>query len=188
MAVSWEAHWFHPGRQHLIALRFMNAMWPNGIIFHQPRFPWNKGISLTITTIWGKSVVWGRYNLTMPCGHSRTNQYPTTSWKENPAKVLQFRYSDIPFFISNLFLIIWQFHFLLAPPHKINLFKPFHFQETLPPKQKWPSFLLTYHQFPTHFSTGTSLLKGGLFWPCFGSPGLAVGFKTLWTKPSIWVA
>ena len=30
------------------------------IIFHQPRFPWNKGIALTITTIWGKSVVWGR--------------------------------------------------------------------------------------------------------------------------------
>ena len=22
-------------------------IWPNGIIFHQPRFPWNKGISLT---------------------------------------------------------------------------------------------------------------------------------------------
>ena len=27
------------------------------IIFHQPRFPWNKGMSLTITTIWGKSIV-----------------------------------------------------------------------------------------------------------------------------------
>ncbi len=23
------------------------CIWPNGIIFHQPRFPWNKGISLT---------------------------------------------------------------------------------------------------------------------------------------------
>ena len=31
------------------------------IIFHQPRFPWNsRKFPLTITTIWGKSVVWGR--------------------------------------------------------------------------------------------------------------------------------
>ena len=32
------------------------------IIFHQPRFPWNKGsrISLQNATFWGKSVVWGR--------------------------------------------------------------------------------------------------------------------------------
>ena len=29
------------------------------IIFRQPRFPWNKGISLTKPTIWGE-VVWGR--------------------------------------------------------------------------------------------------------------------------------
>ncbi len=34
------------------------------IIFDQPRFPWNKGISLTITTIWGEGPLWGRYNLT----------------------------------------------------------------------------------------------------------------------------
>ena len=41
------------------------------IIFHQPRFPWNKGISLTKTTIWGE-VVWGRYNLTRPMGMINT--------------------------------------------------------------------------------------------------------------------
>ena len=33
------------------------------IIFHQPRFPWNKGNSLTKPQFWGE-VVWGRYNLT----------------------------------------------------------------------------------------------------------------------------
>ncbi len=35
------------------------------IIFHQPRFPWNsRGFPLQKATFWGKSVVWGRYNLT----------------------------------------------------------------------------------------------------------------------------
>ena len=38
---------------------YYERFWPNGITFHQPRFPWNKGISLTITTICGE-VVWGR--------------------------------------------------------------------------------------------------------------------------------
>ena len=33
------------------------------IVFHQPRFPWNKRISRTKPTIWSE-VVWGRYNLT----------------------------------------------------------------------------------------------------------------------------
>ena len=34
---------------------------PNGIIFRQPRFPWNQGSHFPYsTTIWGKSVVWGR--------------------------------------------------------------------------------------------------------------------------------
>ncbi len=35
-------------------------IWPNGIIFHQPRFEIWGPSSLTITTIWGKPVVWGR--------------------------------------------------------------------------------------------------------------------------------
>ena len=37
------------------------------IAFHQPGFPWNKGISLSnryILDILGAQVVWGRYNLT----------------------------------------------------------------------------------------------------------------------------
>ncbi len=38
------------------------VFWSNGIIFHQPRFPWNKGISLPLATFWGE-VVWGRYFL-----------------------------------------------------------------------------------------------------------------------------
>ena len=44
-----------------------NGFNPSGqiIIFHQPRFPWNKGISRTKPTIWSE-VVWGRYNLTRP--------------------------------------------------------------------------------------------------------------------------
>ncbi len=33
------------------------------IIFHQPRFPWNKGMSL-LNHHFGAQVVWGRYNLT----------------------------------------------------------------------------------------------------------------------------
>ncbi len=37
------------------------------IIFHQPGFPWNKAIYGRVPyhpTIWGKSIVWGRYILT----------------------------------------------------------------------------------------------------------------------------
>ena len=39
---------------------------PSGqiIIFHQPRFPWNKGISLTKPPFGVKTRVFGRYNLT----------------------------------------------------------------------------------------------------------------------------
>ena len=115
--------------------------------------------------------MWGRYNLTMPCGHSRTNQYPTTSWKENPAKVLQFRHSDIPVFIE-IFSSSSDNFIVLAPPHKINLLIFFHIDIS-----PFPTLFLPR----TQKKNGTSLLKGGLFWPCFGSPGL----KTLWTKPSI---
>ena len=38
--------------------------WPNGIIFHQPRFPWNKVISLTTSPFGEIGRVFGRYNLT----------------------------------------------------------------------------------------------------------------------------
>ena len=35
------------------------------IIFRQSRFPWNcRGFPVPKTAFWGKSVVWGRYNLT----------------------------------------------------------------------------------------------------------------------------
>ena len=34
-------------------------IWPNGIIFHQPRFPWNKTLPFR-----GPGRVFGRYNLT----------------------------------------------------------------------------------------------------------------------------
>ena len=40
----------------------IHPIWPNGIIFHQPRFPWNKGEIRSSPTFWGE-VVWGRYNL-----------------------------------------------------------------------------------------------------------------------------
>ncbi len=33
--------------------RMYTYIWPNGIIFHQPRFPWNKGISLPICYLLG---------------------------------------------------------------------------------------------------------------------------------------
>ena len=36
------------------------------IIFHQPRFSWNKGISLTIHHHLGWKLVWGRYNFIWP--------------------------------------------------------------------------------------------------------------------------
>ena len=40
------------------------------IIFHQPRFPWNKGSHFpSLATIWGE-VVWGRYNLTRYVTHT----------------------------------------------------------------------------------------------------------------------
>ena len=45
------ASWFFPMTDPCI--------WPNGIIFHQPRFPWNKGIPLL-----NHHLGWGRYNLT----------------------------------------------------------------------------------------------------------------------------
>ena len=39
-------------------------IWPNRIIFHQPRFPWNMGSHFPPSaTSWGE-VVWGRYDLT----------------------------------------------------------------------------------------------------------------------------
>ena len=41
-----------------------HIIWPNGIVFHQPGFPWNKEISLPKRYLLGAQVVWGRYNLT----------------------------------------------------------------------------------------------------------------------------
>ena len=52
---------------------FLSTVWTSwwhkknqiNYIFHQPRFPWNKGISLTKPQFGVKSVVWGtHYNLT----------------------------------------------------------------------------------------------------------------------------
>ena len=40
-----------------------NSIWPNGIIFHQPKFSWNKVcFPETSATFWGQQVMWGRYN------------------------------------------------------------------------------------------------------------------------------
>ena len=41
------------------------SFWPNEIIFHQPRLPWNKGShSLPNRYLLGSQVLWGRYDLT----------------------------------------------------------------------------------------------------------------------------
>ena len=43
--------------------QMLHHIWSNGIIFHQPRFPWNsRGFPLLFTTIWGGKSVgsWGR--------------------------------------------------------------------------------------------------------------------------------
>ena len=54
------------------------------IIFHQPGFPWNsRGFPLQFTTIWGKSVVWGRYNLT------RRIVWPSSNLKNGRCKRLE---------------------------------------------------------------------------------------------------
>ena len=44
------------------------------IIFHQPRFPWNDGNSCPQLPFRGKSVVWGRYNLTRHMTYSRQKE------------------------------------------------------------------------------------------------------------------
>ena len=44
-------------------IEWYECIWPNEIIFHQPRFPWNKG-DLPLNQNFGAQVVWGRYNLT----------------------------------------------------------------------------------------------------------------------------
>ena len=53
-------------------------IWPNGMIFHQPKFPWNSRgpISLTKPTIWGKAVV---------CSVAiiLTNRYISYPWKSS---------------------------------------------------------------------------------------------------------
>ncbi len=61
-------HWKCPGHgswqisaMNSCVLSIWGYIWPNGIIFHQPRFPWNKRISLTKPSF---GVVWGRHNLT----------------------------------------------------------------------------------------------------------------------------
>ena len=40
----------------MISDSWLLIIWPNGIIFHQPRFPWNKGISLPTSYLlrWGR--------------------------------------------------------------------------------------------------------------------------------------
>ena len=47
--------------------------WPNGKIFHQPGFPWNKGVPFhpfpfQKATFWGEGPLWGRSNLTRYLG------------------------------------------------------------------------------------------------------------------------
>ena len=44
---------------------FWGIIWPSGIIYHQPRFPWNKGSHFPSKRLpFGGQVVWGRYHLT----------------------------------------------------------------------------------------------------------------------------
>ena len=57
---SWQYDKHYPGIHQCMISTW--SRWPNGIIFHQPRFPWNKMIS-PFLSFWGE-VVWGRYNLT----------------------------------------------------------------------------------------------------------------------------
>ena len=65
------------------------AKWPSGqiIIFHQPRFPWNKGFPLLNHHL-GAQVVWGRYNLTRPItwfSHGgKGGAQPFQSWSLSP--------------------------------------------------------------------------------------------------------
>ncbi len=62
-------------------------IWQNGkiqwsgqiIMFHQPRFPWNKGISLPKRYLLGAQVVWGRYNLTRMMGGISQNEMNQSS-------------------------------------------------------------------------------------------------------------
>ena len=52
-----------------------HQIWPNGIIFHQPRFPWNfRGFPLQFATIWGpkNSCFRPRWNLTRSNGYGYT--------------------------------------------------------------------------------------------------------------------
>ena len=74
-------HWPAAAPTHLQSIapagETQYQIWENGIIFHQPRFPWNKGISLTKPTIWGEiGRVFGRYNLT---GGRRFHNLPPQS-------------------------------------------------------------------------------------------------------------
>ena len=62
------------------------------IIFHQPRFPWNKGISLTKPPFGGPGRVWGRYNLTrMKCDLT----YPPTKLHKARCSPFLFRNNEL---------------------------------------------------------------------------------------------
>ena len=80
------------------------------IIFHQPRFPWNSRGPISLTksaTFWGKSVVWGRYNLTGfndPCLKSQFSSSPRNSWKDRAMFVPQKR---IPLLCNVICLMIY---------------------------------------------------------------------------------
>ena len=54
---------FLGGNWHIWFIWYLNVS-GHIIIFHQARFPWNKGNSLPKSYLLGAQVVWGRYNLT----------------------------------------------------------------------------------------------------------------------------
>ena len=62
----------------------LQTICPNGMIFHQPRFPWNFwGFPETSATILGAQVVWGRYNDWPKNIIYSTSIYSTSSLTEN---------------------------------------------------------------------------------------------------------
>ena len=69
LAMMLESQLTEPNNNHWLRAIVSAFNWRNGRIFHQPRFPWNKGMgTFQETTFWGE-VVWGRYNLTrFMCG------------------------------------------------------------------------------------------------------------------------
>ncbi len=65
-------------------------IWPNGIIFHQPRFPWNKGISLTEPPFRVRScevaIIWPdgfcKFDMGLPAFAEKKNAIPITEPSE----------------------------------------------------------------------------------------------------------